>query len=152
MAIVWTADLDTGIKVIDQQHRRLADYINQLEDANGPQSRERVGKVMKDLIEYTISHFAFEESMLEEANYQFIVPHKRVHELFVRRINEYRDRFEAGEDVTADVTHMLGNWLINHIKREDGDYVSAVRPRINSVVGDSRSGGWLSRSLKRFFG
>ena len=28
MAIVWSTELDTGIDVIDQQHRRIVDYIN----------------------------------------------------------------------------------------------------------------------------
>ncbi len=29
----WTKDLDTGVTVIDKQHRRIVDYINQLVDA-----------------------------------------------------------------------------------------------------------------------
>lgn len=30
---VWTDQLNVGIDVIDQQHRRIVEYINQLDDA-----------------------------------------------------------------------------------------------------------------------
>jgi len=33
MAIEWTNDLNTGIDVIDSQHKRIVDYINELERA-----------------------------------------------------------------------------------------------------------------------
>ena len=33
MPIVWDSRLDTGIDVIDSQHKRIVDYINDLEIA-----------------------------------------------------------------------------------------------------------------------
>lgn len=30
---VWTSDLNTGIEIIDSQHRQIVDYINQIHDA-----------------------------------------------------------------------------------------------------------------------
>mgnify|MGYP000449754985 CR=1 FL=1 len=33
-AIVWTQDLNTGIDVLDNQHKRIVDYINQLGQYN----------------------------------------------------------------------------------------------------------------------
>lgn len=151
MAITWTADLDTGITVIDQQHRRIVDYINQLEVAQLAGDRVLVGQVLDELVDYTLSHFSFEESLQEEAGYQFAKAHKRVHELFVRRVNEYQKRFNAGEDIAEEVNKLLSAWLINHIKHDDADYVSAVRPQMESLTEDRRKEGWLSRSLGRFF-
>jgi hemerythrin len=46
---------------------------------------------------------------------------------------------------------MLGSWLVHHIKRDDMAYVSAVNSNINKIVQDKKEGGWLSRSLGRFF-
>lgn len=39
---IWTDQLNVGINVIDQQHRRIVEYINQLEDArsNGMSNEE----------------------------------------------------------------------------------------------------------------
>jgi hemerythrin len=151
MTIRWTTDLNTGIDVIDKQHMRIVDYINDLEKAHKRQERDLVERVLNDLVDYTLSHFAFEESLQEEAGYQFCKPHKKVHELFIRRVNEYIERFRLGDDVTAEIHKLLSSWLINHIKRDDADYVLAVKANMMSIVSEKdkreERGGWL----KRFF-
>ncbi|MES9872268.1 MAG: bacteriohemerythrin [Candidatus Sedimenticola sp. PURPLELP] len=147
-AITWSRDLETGIEVIDEQHRRIVDYINELEAASREDDRESIGGVIKNLVNYTVSHFSFEESLMEDANYQFIDPHKKIHALFIRRVNEFVNRFNQGEDVATELSEMLQNWLISHIQKEDFDYVEAAGEQMQKKV----SGGWLSSSLKRFFG
>lgn len=148
MTISWTTDLDTGIEVIDKQHRRIVDYINDLETAHKTKDRDAVNHVLDDLVDYTMSHFAFEESLQEEAGYKFAKPHKRVHELFVRRVNDYIDRFRLGEDVAESLHQMLTSWLINHIRRDDADYVGAVKANMISIVSKNKDdAGWF----KRFF-
>jgi hemerythrin len=151
MAIAWTNDLNTEIDVIDRQHRRIVDYINNLEIAHAQQDLELIGKVLEDLVDYTLSHFAFEESLQEEAGYKFCKPHKKVHELFVRRVNEYVERFKLGDDVTAEIHKMLSNWLINHIKRDDADYVSAVKANMIGIIEEKekkKEVGWFKRFFK----
>ena len=59
-----------------------------------------VAEVIDELVDYTMSHFAFEEELMEEAGYPFCAAHKRVHEIFGKRVSEYRLRFQAGEDIT----------------------------------------------------
>ena len=125
---VWTEQLNVGIEVIDQQHRRIVEYINQLDDARSNSlSREEIGWLINDLVDYTISHFGFEESLQEEANYPFYKSHKKVHDLFAQRVSEYQARFSRGEDVTKALNSMLVTWLFSHIKRDDADYVEAVK-------------------------
>jgi len=125
---IWTEQLSIGIEVIDQQHRRIVEYINQLDDArsNG-YSRDEISWLINDLVDYTISHFGFEESLQEEANYPFIKSHKKVHELFAQRVSDYQTRFNKGEDVTKALNSLLVTWLFNHIKRDDADYVETVK-------------------------
>jgi hemerythrin len=125
---VWTPQLCIGIDVIDQQHRRIVEYINQLDDArtNG-HSREEIGFLINELVDYTISHFGFEESLHEEANYPFFKSHKKVHELFTQRVSEYQAKYEKGEDVSKALNSLLVTWLFNHIKRDDADYVESVQ-------------------------
>lgn len=149
--IEWNNDLDTGIEVIDNQHRRIVDYINHLEDTRSSHSREEVATVLDELVDYTLSHFTFEESLMEEAGYPFIKAHKRVHELFVRRVSDYMQRFKMGEDITEELHNTLKAWLINHIRNDDNDYSEIIRTNLNTV--DSRKGGgWISRSIKKIFG
>lgn len=128
---VWTDQLNIGIDVIDQQHRRIVEYINQLDDArsNG-YSREEIGNLINELVDYTISHFGFEESLQEEAHYPFIKAHKKVHDLFAERVSDYQTKFNRGEDVTKALNSLLVTWLFNHIKRDDADYVQTVKQHL----------------------
>lgn len=151
MPILWTPDLNTGIDVIDNQHLRIVDYINQLESAMAAPNRHTVGQVLDELVDYTLSHFAFEESLQEEAGYQFAKPHKAIHDVFIKRIAKYQERNNAGEDIAESLHTLLSTWLVHHIKRDDMAYVAQIRGRLNTIVDDKKEGGWISRSLRRFF-
>lgn len=78
----WVPEYNTGIDVIDDQHRRILDYINEIDAIDVNADRERVKQILENIIDYTQSHFTFEESLQEEASYKYRVPHKRVHDLF----------------------------------------------------------------------
>ncbi|GAB5605147.1 bacteriohemerythrin [Sideroxyarcus sp. TK5] len=125
---IWTDQLNVGIDVIDQQHRRIVEYINQLDDArsNG-MSNEEISWLLNDLVDYTISHFGFEESLQEEAQYPFLASHRKVHDLFAQRVAEFQRRAEQGEDIVKALNSLLVTWLFNHIKRDDNDYVESVK-------------------------
>ncbi|CAD5377413.1 Bacteriohemerythrin [Pseudomonas sp. OF001] len=106
---------------------RIVEYINDLHQAIDRQSRAEVGEVLEQLVEYTMSHFAFEEDLQEQAGYPFHHAHKKVHELFCRKIEDFQYRFELGEDVSRHLLTTLRAWLINHIKRDDADYAETVK-------------------------
>lgn len=82
----WVPEYNTGIDVIDDQHRRILDYINEIDAIDVNTDRERVKQILENIIDYTQSHFTFEESLQEEAGYKYRVPHKRVHDLFIKKI------------------------------------------------------------------
>lgn len=152
MAIEWTDDLDTGIDLIDNQHRRIVDFINQLEAAVAQRDSAMVEQVLHALAEYCVSHFAFEESLQERAGYKFAGPHKAIHEMFARRLAKYRDRHLAGEDVGQALYDMLSAWLVQHIKRDDMDYVPEVKRCVAGVKRVDDGSDWLSRAVAGFFG
>jgi hemerythrin len=131
--LVWKTELNTGIHEIDAQHQRIAQYINALDDARQTNDQRAVGRIIEETIDYTASHFAFEEAMLEDAGYPFSTPHKKVHEIFVRRVVEFRTRFERGESVLGELHDMLYRWLFNHIRHEDGAYVATVKAHLHAT-------------------
>jgi hemerythrin len=148
----WRKELDTGIGVIDGQHRQIVEYINKLDDARVTKNRMVIAKVMSDTIDYTVSHFGFEETLIEDAGYEFTRPHKRVHELFIKRVNEYKQRFEEGEDIADELHGLLSRWLFSHIQNDDAAYVVSVKASLADLDNDQKKRGFFSRSLKRFFG
>ena len=147
--IQWSPTLETGIDVIDQQHKRIVDYINALRIAQVKGDRGAVAKTIDDVIDYTQSHFGFEEALMEDAGYNQIHVHKLTHQLFFGRVVLLQERFISGEHVTQDLHDMLMGWLIDHIKGEDQDYVAAVKEKMVGVVADPNRRKSL---LARFFG
>ena len=150
--LIWQDDLNTGIDIIDTQHQRIVEMINRLHVSNKMMERMAVAEVIDELIDYTLSHFAFEEELMEEAGYPFSAAHKRVHEVFIKRVSEYRMRFQAGEDISDELRTMLSRWLFNHIRGDDQAYAEQVKQHLNQFAREHQSGSWLGRTLKRFFG
>ncbi len=142
----WSSDLDVGVELIDEQHKRIVKYINELYDAQRAKNAEKAGEIIDDLVEYTVSHFSFEESMMEQANYPFLSAHQKVHALFIKRVGDYIKRYEAGEDIVDELLNTLQKWLINHIRNEDGDYGPALRANLKR---QPSGGGWLSRMRQK---
>lgn len=148
--IDWTNDLNTGIAVIDKQHHRIVEYINQLYDVRKTHTPQDLEKILQELVDYTLSHFAFEESLMEEANYRFITGHKRVHDMFRRRISDFMQRLKLGEDITEELLSVLKSWLLNHIRSDDNDYVDVVKADMEKIH-QEQGEGWVLHSLKKFF-
>ncbi len=82
----WVPDYNTGIDVIDDQHKRILDYINEIDEIGAGTDHARIKQILNNIIDYTQSHFTFEESLQEEAGYKYRVPHKRVHDLFIKKL------------------------------------------------------------------
>lgn len=141
----WSSDLETGIDVIDNQHRRIVDYINELHDAIEHHSRDEVAVILEELVEYTLSHFAFEEDLQEQSGYPFFHAHKKVHDLFKRKIADFQQRFELGEDISRQLLTLLRTWLVNHIKRDDADYVETVKIAMAMPGQKPRNRGFFNR-------
>jgi hemerythrin len=123
----WSSALETGITAIDEQHKRIVLYINELYDAREARDEEQVGQVLSELLDYAFSHFGYEEQFMQEIGFPSLDSHKKVHQLFAKKVEEFVARYEAGDDVTDDLLTTLNRWLINHIKNEDGEYADFNR-------------------------
>lgn len=151
MKIVWGKQYEIGIGVIDNQHQRIVEYINDLDrisSASGP--REAVKEVFDNLIDYTFSHFAFEEALMEEAGYEGIDVHRLSHETFIRQITAIQKRFDEGSEVVEQLSEVLLNWLLVHIANDDVSYSEIVKKNIVGK-GDEAHKNWVSKAVRRFF-
>ena len=145
----------TGIDTVDNQHQRLVNMVTQLDNVRKifypsmKKKQKAVGEVVSEMIDYTISHFAFEESLMEDANYKFFKAHKRIHELFIKRAGEYKDRWKTGEDIVYELYDVLHRWLFNHIQNDDRAFAPSVMKRMKEL--DRANSGWIGRMVRRFF-
>lgn len=151
MRIVWSPDYELGILLIDQQHRRIVDYINDLDRLAGqPDAQLGVARVLYDLVDYTESHFSFEEALMERAGYDGLDDHHHLHRKFTFHIESLMRRHEDGEEVAEPLLQVLEKWLLHHILEEDRDYTEQVRDFIDSI-GRERLGGWVNDNLRKHF-
>lgn len=142
----WLPEFETGIDVIDSQHKRIFEYLVETDQAIDKQDPEVVMQVVRSLIDYSISHNAFEETLMEQAKYPILTAHAKVHEAFRTRALSYQQRIDDGENcikIAKEVRSDIGLWLTNHIQRDDKHYVPYVKK--------SLEGGFVSRMKKRFF-
>lgn len=157
----WKDSYNTGITEIDSQHKQILDYINQLDEARKFKSKREIGDVIEGVCDYTMSHFAFEEALMEQANYPYAGPHKNVHETLIKRVATFKNRFDTGEDITSEFHSLLRRWLINHIQRDDAAYVKAVNVHLKNNESEqeqqqktkplSQKESWMKRAVKKFF-
>ncbi|MDR0761452.1 MAG: bacteriohemerythrin [Campylobacteraceae bacterium] len=126
----WDSSYELGISVIDNQHKRLVEYINELQAALTTQNKEQIYAVLIGVTNYTISHFAFEEQLMEEAGYPMTGPHKKTHESFVATIQKYKSSFEEGYHITGQLMAEIQIWLTHHIVQDDSDYKEYVKKMI----------------------
>ncbi|KZX67144.1 MULTISPECIES: bacteriohemerythrin [unclassified Alcanivorax] len=151
MRILWGPAYELGILVIDQQHKRIVDYINELDRlADQPDAQLGVARVLYDLVDYTESHFSFEEALMERAGYGELDDHHHKHRQFTFHIESLLRRHEQGDAVTDELLRLLEGWLLHHILEEDGAYADEVRDFINSI-GRERLGGWVNETVRKHF-
>jgi len=117
--IHWDDKFVVGVPLIDQQHLRLMNIINDLYQLCDNES----GSVNPYLIEcswetlaYLRHHFSTEEKLMLLLGFPGYRDHKTEHDAFIENLlNQYR-QFSLGEKgVSEKFVHMLKEWLLTHI-------------------------------------
>lgn len=122
--IVWSEELSVGVKKFDEQHQVLIGHLNGLHDAmrNG-KSGEVIGKVLNELVEYTVYHFQTEEKAFEEFDYPGAEKHRAEHKAFTDKALDLQSQFKAGKlFLSVDLLNFLIEWVQNHIQGSDFGY------------------------------
>ena len=119
--ITWNAMFSTGFSEQDNQHKKLIELINQLNDAKqAGKSAEMLGSVLFELVDYTVFHFGYEEKLMAEYKYADTPAHKAEHAKFIQTVGDLKKKFDSGDVViTSDIMKFLCDWLIDHILRAD---------------------------------
>lgn len=120
----WSDNYSVGVKEIDQQHQKIMDMINELNDAMlEKKGRDCVGGVLNKLINYTASHFALEEKLMSQHGYPEYEEHKAKHDKMVGKVLALQKDVAAKKlSVSSDVMSFLQDWLNKHIMGTDKKY------------------------------
>lgn len=133
MAIEWQKDLETGIEIIDDQHRELFSRFNKLLEAcKEGKGRDEMMKVLLFLNDYIRSHFSAEEELQTKFNYPGYPTHRAQHNSFIHTVEQLERQFKdegATIALVIQTNQTMVNWLIQHIGKMDREFAEFVRPR-----------------------
>jgi hemerythrin len=127
---IWNSRFETGIDLVDSQHKSLFEAVNRLAASFGS---ENMGNEVKEsldfLAKYAIDHFQAEEHFMREMAYSGLAAHMTEHVRLVNRVQVLQDRLALGKPVTMDVTTFFAGWLKHHICGTDMAYVRFMKEK-----------------------
>lgn len=131
--ISWKDSMLVGVPLIDEQHRNLVELANTLHqyllDGRG---NSALKPVLASLVEYIILHFSEEERLMKQYDYPTFLAHKSEHDRYVQKIKEFIRKNKSDTPLLArEMLLFLGDWVRNHISREDQAYSPFLREHIN---------------------
>lgn len=138
MALIpWESKFELGISEIDEQHKHMLAIINKLYDmfeAKEHENQVEIDKVIKEMADYALYHFATEEKYFELFAYENKEPHIKIHDQYRAKIVEWQDRYSANNDkaIFFEISTFLHDWWTWHINNTDRDYVPFMKA--NNVI------------------
>lgn len=128
--IKWEESMRTGVDSVDDQHRQLIAWLNDLLNAMSQgRGRSEIQAVLDDLGRYASTHFAHEEECMTRYNCPVAARNVAAHKDFVAVFGAFKSEFEAQgatSDLVLRVKSELMGWLTGHIKGTDAQLYPCV--------------------------
>ena len=130
--VSWKDEYSVGIAVIDDDHRKLLNLINQFQTAVFYRTGEQFeDEAFAALIEYTQTHFEREEQLMSENGYPDFEAHQAEHrkmiDLVEARMAEHSK--QGRQKAMEAMATYLRDWLINHINGTDQAYAGFLHEK-----------------------
>ena len=121
--VSWSNQYSMGIKLIDDQHKALLEFVNDLfNHSTGKEEEERA--YFKDVIQVAVSyvktHFATEEKYMLATKFHGYAEHKKGHDEFILTVVQAVKDFESGKRlVLVKFAYFLKDWVLSHVAGMD---------------------------------
>ena len=125
--IKWNEGLNLGVKVLDDDHKKLLEIINELLDAiSDDKAQDIIRSIFTDLEEYSIEHCKREEVLLKKCNYTQFNEQTRHNKEFSDKIVKLKTKYLLSKEYRTPqkVSIFLTDWLFNHIIEENIPVIS----------------------------
>ena len=128
----WNSAFATDIAVIDDQHKKLIAFVNELHDAmRQRKAKEVIERLLGELAEYTVYHFSTEERAFDKYAYAGAAAHKRTHADFVAKVQDLIAKHKSGQlMLSIDLLEFLVSWVSNHILKDDRLYIPLLKDKV----------------------
>lgn len=130
----------TGIREIDEQHQQLVRYLERLNSYRGTlHGQVATFEALDALNNYTLCHFAYEESLLRALRFPGAEAHKTKHQALLREVRSIYQEIDKDRVVTPQLMEILADWIVQHINEDDQDFAAFFAAR--------RDGGSAARAV-----
>lgn len=121
--IVWDESLSIGDDKIDEDHKELLNLINDLYKGLKTSDKHSLDEtIYQKLKKHCEVHFAQEESYMQRISYPKYEQHKKEHDDFLLRVEEFHQDYLAGNKTRGlELVSLLGSWWNRHIAGADKD-------------------------------
>jgi hemerythrin len=119
--IEWKEQYSLGVPEVDNEHRELIDLINALH-ASMAESDTNVTVLdfLGELYARVAAHFALEEKVMRDNDYDEYADHKIDHELLLDDIRDLMDDYEDDSHVDVEAFgKRLDAWFSQHFRTRD---------------------------------
>jgi len=126
--IEWQDSMSVGHPAIDDDHRRLIRYVDELYSAvTAGRCQDIVGGLLAELVKDTQEHFEHEESVWKAGGYVDLDRHKQQHADLLHTVGEFKAKYDQGTALlTLDVINFMCEWLTHHILTSDKVAAAAI--------------------------
>ncbi|MDQ7010696.1 MAG: hemerythrin family protein [Mariprofundaceae bacterium] len=130
MALQWDDAYSVGVKEIDDQHKKLFEFIDRLEHHLEKGVTEKDVKADLDFLGmYIKSHFCYEEICMWRNKCPVADKNKKEHAKLEEAYAGFQERFQregVSEDLLRKLHATAESWIINHIMKVDMHLKSCV--------------------------
>ncbi|CAA7625783.1 Methyl-accepting chemotaxis protein [Magnetospirillum sp. LM-5] len=134
--MAWKPEYETGIAVIDSEHRAYLKQINKLfGDMMTGDGAKGIVRVLPTLLEEMKTHFANEERTMTRAAYPELEAHQANHRLFVEKFQAGKRAIEQDQpDAGTALFDFLASWTREHFAHDDHDMARFLVERRIDVI------------------
>jgi hemerythrin-like metal-binding protein len=120
----WSREMSVGIEVVDNEHRELAQAINELHAAIADIDKQSLtSPLLLKVAELTRAHFASEEMMMAANNYLGAALHAFKHLYLMQQLDALVARVNRGGfKLNEHSLKFLHDWFSTHIQKEDAQF------------------------------
>jgi hemerythrin-like metal-binding protein/PAS domain S-box-containing protein len=133
----WSANFETGIELIDEQHKQLVNILNQLAAHLANRSNGiKLNEIFDKLANYAEYHFKSEEKIWRDyfGDDEWYHGHHETHGSFIQEVIALKNNSDEKslDEVVYEIIAFLSKWLAYHILDTD--------KRMAIVIKDMQSG------------
>jgi len=125
-----TDDLITGIDDIDDQHRELFKWANEVASDEAMADDGKFFEAVANLQEYVKYHFRAEKDAMEIYDFGGLEKHTSQHKRLIWEVEELYERSKregASKGLKIELQYMFADWIVLHIKEWDKAFAAFMK-------------------------